>query len=74
MRRFQISATGRRPIVRSVTAAPTLYRYAMPMRRSVLIQVPVSVSRFQKKSTGLHWKIVKKRKIKPTAVASVIAA
>jgi hypothetical protein len=74
MRKFQIRATGSNPIVRSVMAAPILYRYAMPMRTFFATQCPVGESWCQKWSTGVHWNIVKKRKIKPTTVASEIAA
>lgn len=38
--KFQINATGRNPIVKSVMAAPTLYKYATPMRVVVLMQEP----------------------------------
>lgn len=74
MRKFQIKATGSNPIVRSVIAAPILYRYAMPMRTFFSTQCPVGESWCQKCVTGLHWNIVKNRKITPTTVASEIAA
>lgn len=74
MRKFQINATGSNPIVRSVIAAPILYRYAIPMRTFLLTHDPVGESWCQKWSTGLHWKMVKNRKIRPTTVASEIAA
>ena len=75
MRKFHIRATGRSPIVKSVMAAPTLYKYAMPMRTLLLTHLPDApcCARFQKKSTGLHWNIVKKKKMTPTAVARTMA-
>ena len=76
MRKSQISATGSNPIVRSVIAAPTLYKYAMPTSRSLLMHEPLAsgCARFQKKSTGEHWNMVKKKKMRPTTVARAIMA
>jgi hypothetical protein len=40
IRKFQINATGSNPIVRSVIAAPTLYKYATPIRVVLLMHEP----------------------------------
>lgn len=48
IRRFQIINAGSRPMVKSVMAAPTLYRYAMSMRIWVSMHLPFPEMRFQK--------------------------
>lgn len=73
MRRFQIINAGSRPMVKSVTAAPTLYKYAMSMRIWVSMHLPPSDMRFQKWLTGEHWKTVKKKKSNPTITEIVMA-
>lgn len=73
MSRFQINTTGNRPIVRSVAAAPMLYRYATASKPPSGRQWPLGSERVQKKETGAHWNMVQKRNTNPNAAAVTIA-
>ena len=73
IKRFQINTMGKRPIVRSVAAAPMLYRYATASNPPSGRQRPLGSERAQKKETGEHWKMVQKRKTNPNAAAVIIA-
>lgn len=75
MRKFQIINAGRIPMVKSVMAAPTLYKYAISMSTQTSMHLPEFRSRrFQKWLTGVHWKMVKKKKSTPTSMLSAMAA
>lgn len=62
--RFQTRNPGRMAKVKSVMILNRLYVYPRPTITSLGMQVPGLV-RCQKCDTGLHWKMMTKKKVRP---------
>lgn len=64
--KFQTMKHGNNPRTKSAIAATTLAVYAIPTNALGSIHLPLFVKRFQKKSTGVHSKMLTRTNIVPT--------
>jgi hypothetical protein len=70
----QTNAIGRIPMVKSHSAATTLYRYATFTVMCVSMQLPLDSILVQKCDTGLHCKARTKKNTSPTTTVKAITA